>query len=151
MPRKGCDGKVKLSEQEKLFVAAALEGVSWAEAARRAGYKSPRVAGSHKARSLREVIEEERARLADRVKMKADEVLEVLTVLARDSTHKDQFNALKTLCTIHGLVDRAPVGAKDVVDIKIDDELARFQKAIETQTAQKVAAATNCNGAIPAN
>jgi hypothetical protein len=75
------------------------------EAARLAGYREARKVASAFRRKYAEVLE--RADLAFRqsLSMGADEATERLAAIARSPTHKDHFNAVKTLLTMHGKLD----------------------------------------------
>lgn len=83
------------------------------KAAELAGFKHPRVTGSKFKRLLRQVIEERGLVVKEQASMSAVEVIEGLTEIARDKSHKDRKAALDTLAKVHGLLT-------DKLDLKLD-------------------------------
>jgi len=107
--------RLSLTARRQAFVDAYL-GAAARNATRAAelvGFKHPRVAGSLLKRKLSEVIEDREITLREEASMSAKEVVEGLSEIAREKSHKDRKAALDTLAKIHGLLT-------DKLDIKLD-------------------------------
>lgn len=75
------------------------------EAARMAGYGEPAKRASALKRKYREVFERAELAFRESLSMGAQEATERLAAIARSPKHKDHFNAVKTLLTMHGKLD----------------------------------------------
>lgn len=75
------------------------------EAARLAGYSEPAKRAHALKRQWREVIEAAEIEFRSRLSMGAEEAIEAMAAIARSPKHKDHFNAVKTLLTMHGKLD----------------------------------------------
>lgn len=82
---------MKLTEKQKRFADYYIESGNATDAARRAGYKQPHVQGSQNLEklSVREYIDEQMKKLADKRIMGQREALELLTSIARGEMTED--------------------------------------------------------------
>ena len=120
------------------YVGDAMLNLS--EAARMAGYGSPEKRAHALKRKYPEVFE--RAELAFRssLSMGAEEAVERMAAIARSSKHKDHFNAVKTLLTMHGKLDTSVkvTLSRGELNQALDEVIAQLA---ETKAAE--AASTN--------
>jgi phage terminase small subunit len=102
------------------------------EAARIAGFRHPRVAGTWQVNQLREVIDSRMVELRNARIMSADEVLEHLASIGRDVQHKDRVKALELMARINGLVSDKLSVSIDHRQIKadLDAEFHVIQQAL---------------------
>lgn len=82
-------------------------------AAELAGYKSAAIWGKKLKAKFKKEIAERELELAESRQMKAQEVVEELTIISRDRDHPQQVRALEILTKIHGL-------QSDKVSISVD-------------------------------
>ena len=109
------------------FIASNFNGP---DAARRAGYKHPVTMGNRLARepAIRAALDEKLVDMRDTLRMEAEEVVSLLTDIARDKEHKDRLAALDRLARIHGLYnDKIAIetNRRALLDA-IDEEIKRL-------------------------
>jgi len=75
------------------------------EACRMAGYKDAASAAMKARRLWSDVIEQAEVEFRAGLSMQAEEAMESMAAIARDPKHKDRYNAIKTMLTIHGKLD----------------------------------------------
>jgi phage terminase small subunit len=82
---------VKLTEKQKRFADYYIETGNITEAARKAGYKQPHVQGSQTLEklSVKTYIDEQLKLLADKRIMQAEEVMQLLTSIARNEEKEE--------------------------------------------------------------
>lgn len=82
---------MKLTEKQKRFADYYIETGNITEAARRAGYKQPHVQGSQTLEklSVKTYIDEQLKIMADKRIMNAEEVMQLLTAIARNEVRED--------------------------------------------------------------
>lgn len=91
----------------RAMLAAYVEGscTDLAEACRLAGYGFPSKAAAQIRKRWADVLEAVEDEWRRGLQMSADEATERLAAIARAPKHKDHFNAVKTLLTMHGKLD----------------------------------------------
>lgn len=122
----GQPGKHKVTAKVRAFIEA-YKGpakLNLTEAARLAGFKSPRsMAAKMKARHPQLVAEAEREYL-QALKISAEEAEQIVAQIARDPTHRDRLKAAETFLKMHGrLSDKLQVIVDRVELNKQLDEL----------------------------
>jgi DNA-binding TFAR19-related protein (PDSD5 family) len=75
------------------------------EACKVAGYGFPSKAAAQIRKRWAQVIDAVVLEWRDGLKMSAEEATEGMAAIARNKKHKDQYNALKTILTMHGKLD----------------------------------------------
>lgn len=74
------------------------------EAARKVGYKHPRVDGPRLAKVLADVIDSKIEERKSKARMGAEEAMALLADIARNKSHRQQIKALELHLKIHGLL-----------------------------------------------
>lgn len=111
------------------------------EACRMAGYKDAASASMTARRKWPEVIEQAEVDFRAGLSMQSEEAMESMAAIARDPNHKDRYNAIKTMLTIHGKLDPTlNVNLKrSELDKALDElitQLAETKAAEEAQEAR---------------
>jgi hypothetical protein len=75
------------------------------EAAKMAGYKDAAKRAHALKRKYSEVFEAAEVAFREGLSMQAEEAMEGMAAIARDPDHKDRYNAIKTMLTLHGKLD----------------------------------------------
>lgn len=99
-------GGPKSGKFRKMLAAFVANGCSdLTEACKKAGYGFPSKAAGQVRKRWAEVLAAVQLEYREGLKMSAEEATEVLAAIARNPKHKDQYNAAKTLLTMHGKLD----------------------------------------------
>lgn len=118
---------VRLTNRRRAFLSAYFGEAkrNVVEAARMAGFSFPEISAYRLKRELRQVIEQQEVELSEKAQMPPREVVERLSTIARETSHKDHVRALELLAKIHGLLT-------DKIDVKVERKvlLAEIEQAM---------------------
>ena len=109
----------RITKKNQLFIEAFCGQANGnaSEAARLAGYKWAGPVSSKLYKNLKTEIEKRLLELKEKAILKPEEVLEAMSEIARDKTHKDRLRALESLAKINGQLNERLNIALNRVDL----------------------------------
>ena len=101
------------------------------EAARLAGYGDPVRSAHALKRKYPQAIENAELAFRQQLAMGAEEATERMAAIARSPKHKDHFNAVKTLLTMHGKLDASVKVSltRSELNVALDEVIAQLAEA----------------------